>query len=58
MKIASTIAGRFQAILERKAAELAQVLRSEAAAQSRRPQTEWLIQYAPERVLAIEPEWK
>jgi len=48
MKIAPTHAGRFQAILERKAAELAQVFRSEMASQSRRSQTEWLIQYAPE----------
>jgi hypothetical protein len=58
MKIAPTAAGRFQASLERKAAELAQVLRSETASQSRRAQTKWLIQFAPERDLAIRPEWK
>jgi hypothetical protein len=34
MKIAPTDAGGFQAIFERKAAELAQVLRSETPSQS------------------------
>jgi hypothetical protein len=57
-KIAPADARGFQAILELTAAELAQVLRSETASQSRRAQTEWLIQYALERDLAIRPEWK